>query len=87
MPIHPQVIKSPPPRDIPPLWRYWYRLTMVARAGGYFGYPFNGQRVMDQGDPLYPTIFNVVVDAVLRNWILMVTETEGTVEPGTEVYR
>ena len=25
-----------------------------------------------QGDLLYPTIFNVVVDAVVRNWVTVV---------------
>ena len=38
---------------------------MVARAGGYYGTAFRGERVMTQGDPLSPTIFNVVVDAVI----------------------
>ena len=27
---------------------------------------------MTQGDPLSPTIFNVVVDAVVRHWVKMV---------------
>ena len=31
---------------------------------------------MTQGDPLYPTIFNVVVDAVIRHWVMVVTPTE-----------
>ena len=26
---------------------------------------------MTQGDPLSPTIFNVVVDAVVRHWVTM----------------
>ena len=26
---------------------------------------------MTQGDPLSPTIFNVVVDAVVRHWVKM----------------
>ena len=28
------------PRKIRLLWTYWYRLTVVDRAGGYFGLPF-----------------------------------------------
>ena len=48
---------------------------MVARAGGYYGKGFKGGRVVTQGDPLSPTIFNVVVDAVVRHWVtLAVTE-------------
>ena len=48
---------------------YWRRLTMVARAGGYHGMAFQGERGVTQGDPLSPTIFNVVVDAVVRHWV------------------
>ena len=48
---------------------YWRRLTMVARAGGYYGTAFGGERGVTQGDPLSPTIFNVVVDAVVRHWV------------------
>ena len=29
-----------------------------------------------QGDPLYPTIFNVIVDAVIFHWVKVVTPTE-----------
>ena len=46
---------------------YWERTTMVARAGQYYGTGFKGERGVTQGDPLSPTIFNVVVDAVLRH--------------------
>ena len=42
---------------------------MAARAGGYYGTEFKGERGVTQGDPLYPTIFNVVVDAVVRHWV------------------
>ena len=41
---------------------------MVAQAGGYYGETFCGERGVTQGDPLLPTIFNVVVDAVVRHW-------------------
>ena len=47
---------------------------MVERSGGYYGAAFKGyQRVM-QGDPLSPTIFNVVVDAVARQWMAVMME-------------
>ena len=44
---------------------------MVARAGRYYEKGFKGERGMMQGDPLSPTIFNVVVDAVVRHWLLL----------------
>ena len=42
---------------------------MVAQAGGYYGATFKGERGVTQGDPLSPTIFYVVVDAVVRPWV------------------
>ena len=49
---------------------------MVAKDGGYFGRPFKGYQVVTQGDPLYPTILNVVVDDVICHWVAVVTPTE-----------
>ena len=58
---------------------------MVARAGGYYGEAFKGARGVTQGDPLSPTIFNVVVDAVVRHWVTMaMAEAEKRGEKGNE---
>ena len=40
---------------------YWGHLRMVARAGPYYGGPFQGLRKVAQGQPLSPIIFNMVV--------------------------
>ena len=64
------------PRALCLLYRYWGRLKMVARAGGYYTEPFCGDIGVNQGDPLSPTIFNVVVDLVLRHWGYLVAEQE-----------
>ena len=40
---------------------------MVAQAGRYYGTEFWGERGVTQGDPFSPTIFNVVVDAVVQH--------------------
>ena len=45
---------------------------MVERAGGYYGTAFKGEQGVTQGDPLSPTIFNVVVDAVVCHWVTCV---------------
>ena len=56
---------------------------MVARAGGYYGEAFKGARGVTQVDPLSRTIFNVVVDAVVRHWIDgLVSDTEEKGETG-----
>ena len=67
------------------LREYWNKLTMVARAVGYYGTSFKGGRGVTQGNPLSPTIFTVVVDAVVRHWVtLAVTEAETRGERGQE---
>ena len=48
---------------------------MVTKSGGYFGRPFKGYQGVTQGDTPSPTIFNVVVDAVIRHWVKMVVPT------------
>ena len=58
---------------------------MVARAGVYYGEAFKGDKGVTQGDQLSPTIFNVVVDAVVRHWIEgLVAETADKGETGRE---
>ena len=49
---------------------------MVARAGGYYGTAFWEECGVTQGDPLSPTIFNVVVDAVVWHWMVVMVEVE-----------
>ena len=68
------------PRTLRILQTYWYHLTMVARAGGYFGLPFKGCRGVTQLDPMSPTIFNVVVVSVIRHWVTVVAATKKGVE-------
>ena len=48
----------------------------MANAGGYFGRPFKGYQDITQGELLSPTILYVVVDAVIRHWVTVVTPTE-----------
>ena len=53
---------------------YWGHMKMVARAEGYYGAAFKGARGVTHGDPLSPTIFNVVVDVVVRHWVTLTVE-------------
>ena len=47
---------------------------MVERAGGYYGAAFTGAQGVRQGDQLSSTIFNVVMDAVVNHWVLVMVE-------------
>ena len=60
------------PRMDSTLWYYWYNISMVARAGRYYGTPFKGHQGFTQGVPLSPTIFNMVVDAVISHRVTLV---------------
>ena len=51
---------------------------MVAKAIGYFQRPFKTYWGVTQGEPLYPTISNVVVDAVICHWVTVVTPSEAS---------
>ena len=66
------------PRTVQLLFMYWYHLTMVAKAGRYFGHPSKRSQGVMQDEPLYPTIVNVVVDSVIGHWVKVVTPTEAT---------
>ncbi len=42
---------------------------MVCRAGGNYGELFGAERGVTQGGPLSSLIFNLCVDAVVREWL------------------
>ena len=50
---------------------------MVVRLGCYHGKQFKGFRGVIQGESMYPTILNVVVDAMVQNWIEDIVESVG----------
>ena len=56
------------PRALHLLQRYWERFKMVAQEGRYYREPLCGEQGFTQGYSLSPTIFNVVVDAVVHHW-------------------
>ena len=63
---------------------------MVARSGGYYGTAFKGERGVTQGDQLSPTIFNVVMGAVVCQWVTGViadAEARGGWERGGDIRR
>ena len=48
---------------------------MVAKARGYHRATFKGDRGVTHGEPLFSTMFNVVVDSVVRHWVTVVVES------------
>ena len=46
----------------------WDGDTMIPRQAGYYGRAFRARRGVRQGDIVSPLIFNIMVDAVVRNW-------------------
>ena len=53
---------------------------MVARDGEYYMTPFKGYRGINKRDPLSPTIFNLVVDAIILHWVKVVDAPEADAE-------
>ena len=73
------------PRAREMIRNYWHHLTMVVQVGGYYRTYFWGERGVTQGFLLSPTIFNVVVDAVVQHWVTRVLEeSEARRELGKE---
>ena len=67
----------------PYLWfpcQYWGRLTMVAQAIGYCGYPFKGYEGVTQLDPLLPMLFNFVVYAVIGHCLIIIVDETTVLE-------
>ena len=53
---------------------------MAAQTGRYYSALFTGSRGATHGKPLSPTIFNMVVDAVIRHWATRVTGEDSIME-------
>ena len=47
-------------------------LFVVVQVGLYCGTSFKGRRRVTQVDPLSPTIFNIVVEVVILDWLMLV---------------
>ena len=48
--------------------RFWSTQRVVPRQAGFLGDPFHATRGVTQGDVISPSIFNIVVDAIIREW-------------------
>ena len=48
---------------------FWDYAELVCRASGRYGEIFRAGRGVTQGGPLSPKIFNIMVDAIVREWL------------------
>ena len=55
----------------------WTDYEWYLNQGGSMGRNLRGSGGVTYGGPLYPTIFNVVVDTVLQHWASLVEEKAG----------
>ena len=58
------------------LQRFWGKQGVVLKSVKLFGRPFRMKRGVDQGEPVSLTIFNIMVDAVVREVLLEVCGTQ-----------
>ena len=57
------------PRMLRLIVHVWENAELACRAEGNFGRIFKADRGVTQGAPLSPKIFNILVDAVVREWL------------------
>ena len=55
---------------------FWDEAINVCRAKGNYGEPFKAGRGVTQGGPLSARLFNIIVDAVVREWMRLIRETQ-----------
>jgi hypothetical protein len=68
------------PRLICLVQTYWQDAIMVCRASGYYSTPFKAGHGVTQGGLLSTKLFNILVDAVVREWFWQLQESGEYVE-------
>ena len=70
------------PRALRILQAYWIQITMVAKSRVYYipPPPLKVYHCVTQVDPLSPTIFDVVLESIIRHWLMLVASTEASTE-------
>ena len=55
---------------------FWAHQQLATRQNGYHGPDFPATQGTTQGILVYPTLFNVVVENVIRTWLAMTVEDQ-----------
>jgi hypothetical protein len=55
---------------------FWDTAKLVCHVGGNYGEPFNAERGITQGGLLSSLMFNVCVDAVVREWLYQMLDED-----------
>jgi hypothetical protein len=58
------------------IWNFWHNAVLVCQASGNYGSPFCAGCSMMQGRPLSAKLFNILVDAVAKEWVWVATTRE-----------
>jgi hypothetical protein len=53
---------------------FWDKATNICCASGNYGMPLKMGRGVTQGGPLLAKLFNVIGDAVVREWLQILRE-------------
>ena len=63
------------PQILQLIYNFWETATNVCRAKGSYCRPFKASQGLTQGGPLLAKLFNIIVDAVVREWLRIIRET------------
>jgi hypothetical protein len=66
------------PKALRIIQRFWNHAKLVCHIGGCYGDPFIAYCGVTQGGPLSSLIFNLVVDAVVREWLRWMLDKKAT---------
>ena len=75
------------PRMLRLIVYFWDNAEMVCRALGRYGEPFKAGRGVTQGGHVSTKIFNIMVDAIIREWLCLVLDDEAAREEVQEAVR
>ena len=55
---------------------FWYQQEVVTRPKGYHGPHFTATRGTTQGGLISPTLFNLIVENLVSNWLAVTVEDQ-----------